>query len=77
MVKPNHKSFETVSDIMEFPSYSSSSNEVLTMEPHNLIPTDFNEILTTFRTNEGKKYSERTRSCNSITFELIQYKGFP
>ncbi len=50
---------------------------MLTMEPHNLIPTDFNEILTTLRTNEGKKYSERTRSCNSITFELFQYKGFP
>ncbi len=41
------------------------------MEPHNLIPTHKNEILTTLRTNESKKYSERTidRSCDSITFQ--------
>jgi hypothetical protein len=47
---------------------------ILTLHPHNLIPTELNEIFTTIRTNKEIKYCERIRCCNSITFEIFQSK---
>ncbi len=44
------------------------------MHPHNLIPTELNEIFTTVRTNKEIRYSERIRCCNSIAFEIFQSK---
>jgi hypothetical protein len=36
LVKPNHKSFQMVSDMMDFRLYSTSSNEVFaTIKPNN------------------------------------------
>ena len=46
-------------------------------EPHKLIPTDLDEILTIHRTSLENKCSERTGYCNLITFELFALKVCP